>query len=491
MGKPTRYIEPMKNVILVVLFVTTMLLLYFFWGSPISGSFRIMDIIGEDQLVVPSSQAVIQPERIDVHFGEGNYTVLEEEHIDAWEQCLQLLRSLNPEEVQALEEITAEQFDRIMEYRSILYRFHYGMPLESFLKRFQLQEIPGADQVGDFSLIGFSSGSPESLFVYSKSENKYFRVVYQEPHVSMDELLTAVEEIPSVSYFRIGALVGRDDNRTLVPLSLDTSLDEVPYTPEFEDLNTGEVKAFAQTFFGESFDFVRKIEESKGTHIYMYGYGEKVLTISAEGRVEYKNKETPQGSQQNYFDALDSALQFVATHGGWQPDDSMEMSPVVQSARTVEKEKRKGYRFIFGMQLSEEPLYLEGSHSIMVEVIHGQVTQYLRDMIEVEEEEFREQTEGSERQAFSAINMIAQNYPYIASVLSEKGYDFSNLTGEVLFDVISDLIISVTTGYMKPEYEQEGDNALVPAWVVMADDVLIYFDLYDARPLGHTGLLES
>ncbi len=491
MGKPKRYVEPVKNIILVVLFLTTMLLLYFFWGSPMSDSFRITDIIGEEQLEIPSFQAVTQPERIDVHFGEGNYTVLEETDFDAWEQCLQMLRDLEAEKVQAMEEITAQQFDKIMDFRSILYRFHYDMPLESFLKRYELQEIPGVDQVGAFSLIGFSSGSPESLFVYSKSKGKYFRVVYEEPHVSMDELLTAVEDMPSVSYYRIGTLVGRDDNRTLVPLSLNTSLEEILYSPEFDDLDTAEVKDFARTFFGESFDFVRKIEESKGTHIYMYGYGEKVLTISVEGRVEYKNKETPLGSQQNYFDALDSALKFVATHGGWQTDDSMEMSPVVQFASAVENEKRKGYRFVFGMRLLEEPLYPEGSHSIMVEVIHGQVTQYLRDMIEVEEEEFLEQTEGAERQAFSAINMIAQNYPYIASVLSEKGRDFSNLTGEALFDVISDLVISVTTGYMKPEYRQEGENALIPAWVVMADDVLIYFDLYDARPLGHTGLMES
>jgi len=491
MGKPKQYIESAKNIILVVLFVTTMLLLYFFWGSPMADSFRISDIIGEEPSEIPSYREVTQPARIDVHFGEGNYTVLEEQDIDAWEKCLQLLRGLDPEGVRALEEITAEQFDRIMEFRSILYRFHYEMPLDTFLKKYELQEIPGANEVGDFSLIGFSSGSPESLFIYSRGKDKYYRIVYDQPHASMEELLSTVEDMVNVSYFRIGTLVGRDDNRTLVPLDLITSLEEVAYSQEFESLNTAEVKAFAQTFFGESFDFVRKIEESKGTHIYMYGYGEKVLTITAEGRVEYKNKETPQGSQQNYFDALDSALQFVAAHGGWQTGDGMEMSPVVQYSRAVESEKRKGYRFVFGMQLLEEPLYLERSHSIMVEVIHGQVTQYLRDMIEIEEEEFREQTDGVERQAFSAINMIAQNYPYIASVLSEKGYDFSSLTGEALFDAISDLIISVSTGYMKPDHGEEGDNVLIPAWIVKTDNVMIYFDLYDAEPLGHTGLLES
>lgn len=490
MGKPKQHIELLKNILLVVLFFTTMLLLYFFWSNPVTGSFRIADIIGEEPEEIPSFEQVIQPGKIIVHFEDGGYTFLEEEDFYAWEQCLQLLKGLDRQEVKALEEITSEQFNQIMEFRSILYQFHYDLPLETFMRRYGIPEIPGMDQIGDFSIIGFSSGSPESLFLYSSSKDKYYRIVYGLSHTSMDELLSSVDAKKNVNYHRIGILVGTE-NQTLVPLSLDMQLEEIPYSPEFEDLNTSEVKDFAKTFFGESFDFVRKIEESKGSHIYMYGYGDKVLTIGAGGRVEYKNKETPQGSQQNYFEALDTAIQFVASHGGWKTEEGMEMAPFVRYVQPVEDNKRKGYRIVFGMELSEEELYLEGSSSIAVEVIHGQVTQYLRDMVRVDEEDFVENTSGARQETFSTINMIAQNYSYIASILAEEGHDFSNLQGIELFNTVSDLIYSVDTGYMKPEYEGQGEDTLIPAWVVKAGTIMIYFDLYDAKPLGYTNLSGS
>ncbi|MGI6733481.1 MAG: two-component system activity regulator YycH [Anaerovoracaceae bacterium] len=486
MGKPKQHIEFIKNILLVVLFLTTMLLLYFFWSNPVTG-FRLADIIGEEPQEIPSYEQVIQPGKIVVHFESGGYTVLKEEDYNAWGQCLRLLQDLDRQEIRAVEEITGVQFAQIMDFRSILYQFYYDLPLESFVRLYGIPEIAGDDQIGDFSAIGFSSGSPESLFLYSNSKDKYYRIVYGQPHTSMDEMLSSVEAATNVNYHRIGTLVGTE-NQTLVPLSLDVQLEEIPFTPEFEDLNTPEVKDFAKTFFGESFDFVRKIEESKGTHIYMYGYGDKVLTISAGGRVEYKNKETPQGSQQNYFEALDTAIQFVASHGGWKTEEGMAMNPFVRYVQHVESNKRKGYRIVFGMELSEDELYLEGSSSIAVEVIHGQVTQYLRDMVWVDEEDYLENTNGTRQETFSTINMIAQNYPYIASILAEEGHDFGGLQGDELFNVVADLIYSVDTGYMKPEYEGREDDVLIPAWIVKAGTVMIYFDLYNAQPLGYTNL---
>lgn len=490
MGKPKQYIEPVKNLILVVLFFTTMLLLYFFWGNPVLNSFKISDLIGDEAVEVPSYQSVTQPGRIVVHLGGGSYTVLEEEDFNAWQKYIELLQGLNPAEVLSVEEITAEQFDKIMEFRSIVYRFYYDLPQEAFLKRYSIKDIHGIDQIGEFSNFGFSSGSPESLFIYDGSKNKYYRIVSAKAHEEMDKLLSLVESSSNANYRRIGDLTGTA-NRTVIPIFLSTNMSELKCFPEFEDLNTIAVKEFAQTFFGESLDFVRQIHGSKGTHIYMYGYGEKVLTISASGKVEYKNKETSQSSQQSYFEALDTALQFVAAHGGWQTEEGMEMSPYVRFANAVENNKQKGYRIIFGMRLRPESLYLESSHSVMVEVIHGQVTQYLRDMVYVEEPEYLKQEVTAKREAFSVINMIAHNYTYIASVLSESGYDFSGLEGEALFDAVSDLVVFVKAGYVKPEYAENKENVLFPAWIVNTGSTLIYFDLYSAEPLGHKDLWEE
>jgi hypothetical protein len=93
------------------------------------------------------------------------------------------------------------------------------------------------------------------------------------------------------------------------------------------------------------------------------------------------------------------------------------------------------------------------------------------------------------REAFSAVNMIAQNYQYIHLTLLNERYDLSSVESDALFEAVSNLIDSVEIGYMKPEYRVHANNELVPVWIVQVADIVFYFDLYDAKPLGYTNTL--
>ncbi len=487
MGKSgNRHIESLKNVTLVVLFFTTMLLLYFFWGSPMTSRF-MSTITGPEVMEIPTLQEITIPGKIIAHLGDGSYTVLENEEFNCWNECMDSFRMLSKDLVESVDEITEEQFDKIMDYESIFFRFFYSLPYDSLYKIYNVPEIHGFEQIGEFSLIALSSGSPESIFVYSSLKERYYRIVSKLENESMMEIIMEIQREKEPAYYPIGELIGTA-SKTIIPLANSSTRSELMYRQEFLDLDSQEVKEFAQTFFGESLDFVRQIRSSKGSRIYMYGYGDRILTIGAGGKVGYKNKESPLGYQQSYYEAMNTALNFVASHGGWQLDESIESKPFVLSVQAIESNKQKGFRFIFGIRLQEDRIYLEESHSIMVEVINGQVTQYLRDMIGIEEEEYSKKTQGESKETYSVINMIAQNYPYIAQVLTEKGYDFSGIEGEELFDTISNEISSVTTGYLK--LAEEDENVLVPVWVISTDRLLIYFDLFDANPLGYADLRE-
>lgn len=479
-------IELIKNSVLVVLFFTTMLLLYFFWGSPISNGFKISNLIGADQLEIPAFEEVTIPGRIIVHTGDGSYA--DESNSDFWEIYMEGLKNLSKEDVISVEEITEEQFEKIMDFKSIFFRFYYDLPYEVLTKRYKLAEFSGVEQLGDISLFAFSTGSPESSFVYNSNKNKYYRIVLSEPFEVFNKRLTKTEAGWDTRFRRIGELVGTE-NRTVIPLYKNSTASLISFNPEYSNLESEEVKEFAQSFFGESLDFVRQIQDSKGSKIYMYGYGEKVLTISPAGRVEYKDKETPQGSQQSYIEALDSAMKFVAVHGGWEFSDGIEMTPYVVYAKQIEHEKQKGYRIIFGMKFDNKSIYLENSYSIMVDVVHEQVVQYVRNIIEIDEAEVEKQDKGTLKEAYSAINMIAQNYKYIADILSENNIDLSLYKEEELFDAISDKIVYVKSGYLKPQKESGNGNMLIPAWIVNIGDILIFFNLYNASPLGYTNLI--
>jgi hypothetical protein len=488
MGKP-KQIEAIKNVILVVLFFSTMLLLYFFWENPMIESFNISRMIGEEEIVeAPTIQDVTRPEEIVVHFGGGIYTKLYEGEYDSWNQFILTCTQFGNDESLVVEEIVKEQYEKIMEFRSIQYEFQYGIPFNSLCSLYQITKVQSFDQIETASVLGFSAGSPDSLFVYDGRKDKYYRLVSAVQDSGLNNMISQIETGSYVTYYSIGTLVGTT-NQNVLPLSIETNVGEVPYSPEFDIRREEGIIEFAQTFFGESLDFIRRIEESKGSIIYMYGYGEKILTINADGSIEYKEKMNSSGSQQDYFTSLEAALQFIASHGNWEAFDGNVVKPFVKSAKPIEKDKKKGYQLIFGMELDGEDIYFQNGESIVVEIYGDQVTYYTRNIINIDLDTLEQQRFSTNREAFSAVNMIAQNYQYIHLTLLNERYDLSAIEADALFEAVSNLIDSVEVGYMKPEFKMHTNNELVPVWIVKVADIVFYFDLYDAKPLGYTNTI--
>lgn len=478
-----KHIEGIKTTLIIALFLSTMLLLYFNWENPNAEAFRLPQILADEETTqAPLPRDVVQPQKIVVNFGAGAYTQLEPEQFDSWNECIRAVGVHSRGGAVLVEEITRDQYDRIMEFRSIRFGFGYELPFGSFCRQYDIPLAQGFSQIETVREIGYSSGSPESLFIADELQNKYYRIVAETQTSHLSALITAIEKGSYITCYPIGTFVGTG-NKTVLPLPFESSLAPIEFEPEFFDTGTLRVREFAQTFFGESFDFVRRIEESKGTVIYMYGYGEKVLTINPAGSVEYKEKSSIPGGQQDYFDALSGALQFVSSHGAFQPPGS-ELTPYLKESKAIERDKRKGYLFVFGMKTPAGSLNYAGSEAITIEIMGGQVTHYKRDMISLKNQEGTPR-ETEPEEVYSAVNMLAGNYQFINTVLVAEGYPTSPAEGEVLFDFISDRIRQVKTGYVRPGGAGRDENELIPAWVVIVDDITFYFDLFNAEPLGY------
>lgn len=484
MGKPNR-IEIIKNMLIVVLFISTMLLLYFFWENPMVETFKFSEIImdAEESEQIPKINDVIRPEQVIINFGTGVYTAVDCNEKDAWNRCILSLKQFLQSESILVEEITKAQYHKIMEFRSIRCEFLYDMPLNSFCKQYNIGSFQSLNTIEMFSAIGYSSGSPESIFLYDRQNDKYYRLISKVEQPAFEKLISDIKEGNYITCYPIGTYVGTK-NQTVMPLSLMTYIEEIRYKPEFTQKQPHLIRETAQTFFGESFDFVRRIAESKGSIVYMYGYGQKVLTINADGSLEYKEIENSSGYQQDYFEALNSALQFVASHGDWKYAQGIETTPYVMISKEIKKEKKKGYRFIFGMETNGEKLYYKNGEPIIVEIIEGQVTYYKRNMIQINPEDLNPIENQNQKQAFSAVNMLAKNYEFIHTILLEEGYELSTEEKGV-FETVSDLIKHVETGYIKVTSETGNGGRLIPAWIVIIDDIMLYFDLYDAEPIGY------
>ncbi|MDD4583435.1 MAG: two-component system activity regulator YycH, partial [Eubacteriales bacterium] len=224
MGKP-KYFEGMKNLLIVALFFSTMLLLYFIWEDPMIESFRLTENKGEnEQAEIPLIRDVIQPERVIVHFGTGVYTTLNYDDMEAWNQCILTINQLAQEETLTVAEITRQQYDKIMEFRSVCFEFLYDIPFSPFCSQYNISQTQKFDQIDSFSLIGYSSGSPESLFIQDRKNGKYYRLVSEGNSSLLEALITRIEAGDFISYYPIGTIVGTD-NPTILPLSIQAGME--------------------------------------------------------------------------------------------------------------------------------------------------------------------------------------------------------------------------------------------------------------------------
>ena len=472
--------EKLKNVLLVVLFLSTVLLLYVFWGNFSLDKINLTDFSDGTEEDLPPVTKVTTPTEVDIYFGNDLYTVLDGTG-RIWEAGLEQLGSFCKSKDVKVEVISPEKYHEVMRHAHISYRFSYNVPAHDFFSYIGTSSNSAMDSIGSFRSIVWSEGSQESLFFNDKENGIHYRAYLGEDALLFTEIMDRLENSEYVSYYSLGTFA-ENDVRTLVPLALTSALAKTSWEGETLVGDKGKAKDYAQTFFGENFDFVRKITERTGNRIYMYGYGQKVLTMNAAGSSEYKEETLNSGETQDYFSALETGMQFVAAHGGWPDYEEDGIFLYVKTMEKLEQDKSKGYRIVFGIKTKQGEVFYEGSEAVILEIFNGQVTYYFRNLIQVREN----RTENREKEAYSAVNMLAENYEIVAKTMSENGMEISLEDKENLFNNVCSYINRVIPGYLleSDQSRSQQNKYLKPVWAVEADTLTFYFDLYTAKFLG-------
>ena len=104
------------------------------------------------------------------------------------------------------------------------------------------------------------------------------------------------------------------------------------------DMTTEDV---AENIFGDTLDFVRKITDVSGNETYMYGYGQKRLTLYVNGNIEFKEDINEENSP-NFYNDLETTLRFIKEKLGIGEDRIF-----LTSAEVNESEGRGVYHFSF------------------------------------------------------------------------------------------------------------------------------------------------
>lgn len=493
MSKP-RVIEKVKNLSLVVLFTSTVLLLYFFWGNISFDWLKSpsVQVVGE----VPDTVNLLMPERITVNFGADNYTVLPPGEI--WynqsdkNSFVKELNRFGPAENILVEEITYDKYQKVMKLESIWAEFNYDIPISDFCSKFNMTKPQSYDAIETITAIGYSTADlGNSLFIYDGKNQKYYRLVAEVSKDSDNKtgntefpaLIDSIEADGNDIYYPISSYLGVENN-TLVPLSVEANLKSFPFRQDTYSYQTEKISAIAEQFYGGNLDFVRTIVEESGTVIYMYGYGQNVLIVNTDGSIEYKEEQTSNNVGQSFSGAMETAVDFVANHGSWESLEGAILTPYIKDV-VPNPNKKEGYRFVFGMEVDGIRLYYEEGDPIIVDVIAGQVTYYKRHIIDFDQEDIEAIETDSAEDAFSAINLIAQNYKYIYDILFQSGEIKATDDQAKMFENIASLVNNMETGYVKLADEEVTE--IQPVWVVtLKNGSEVYFDLYTADPIGYS-----
>ena len=476
-------VEKIKTVILVVLFLLTILLLYFFWKDIKFGEVHLNDFrlsAREEFYETVEVTDVIVPTHIDICLENGTYTKIEEKTEEYWSGdeggMLGLFKSFVSSGDEFIEEITEAQYDGVMERVSAKAVFDYYLPFRDYCALLGVSNPAGSEMIGVISEMGFSRGSVESMFIYDAEKDKYFRIVSDVTSESFINSIEAGAALENTTYYPLESFTGVDLKREiLVPAFLEKNIAVVTATADFAGGHANIANTLARNFFSGSFDFVRRIQEENGRVIFVYGYGEKRLTIDPDGTVSYRS-DAASMTKVAYFDAMRLALATVAQQGGFAPESGEEFKPFLLDS--VMLPDGNGYRFEFGILAGGEKVYYHDGSAVVCEVVNGEITRFDRKYIVFDDS----MTEGEMREAHSAINVIAQNYEYIYGEILEDDIK----AAEDRFSYVVSLISDISYGYI---YDEEA-GLLRPCYVISLADgsVRTYFDLFTAEPLQNSNV---
>lgn len=482
-------IERFKTIFMVVLFITTILLFYFLWKDIATGGLKLpIDFLTQEQPIeVPTYSEVIKPESISVNFGGEIYTKLT--NTDTyWPSFINELSKFGESQNIAINEITREQYDKVNSYRSIEVNFNYWLPFLESCAKLGIKTQTAYSQIEAVTKLSYSTASPESILIFDGKNRKYYRLASAKDTTKMKELITNVENAATDKYYQLGTYLGIQ-NPTLMPISEISKSRPIDYKQELYATSKDDMQIFSESFFGKGFDFVRKVTESDGTNILMYGYGEKILILNKDGSAEYKEDyQADDYLELSFYDSLDLAMKFISEHGSWQSMSGTKLNPRLISVTQVKVQNKTGYKFVFNNSILGEPIYCEGKKNcLLVETLGSKITRYSRDMIDIDMEQVADNSNLAEMMTIAPIDIISKDFKYIDSILSKEGVTVLGDTDAKLFENTGVLITNIKTGYFKQDILQSPKSQrLLPAWIIEVSGIQIYFGLYDGKQLGYS-----
>jgi len=294
-------------IVLVVLFLTTILLLYFIWGA--ESDVSVSDIIPsqkESNAEIELSTDQVCPGRCVYTKGDGTFRIVASCEF-YYIRTLNFFKDICEQSTVMASEISKEQYSEALKsHESLVFSYGYSIPFQEFCSFYDIKRTSTFENISAIDEFSLSVAAEDSILVADNKNGRYYRLISDQHQESFEAPIAGQNDL---SCYDVSAILGFGSDK-LFPISTEFVLSTLKYSaaPEGED---GYGEEIAKYIFGDTFNFVRRIKDSFGNTTYMYGYGQKTLTVSADGRIEYK-EEAGSGSSQGFFGDLKTAINFAS-----------------------------------------------------------------------------------------------------------------------------------------------------------------------------------
>lgn|GEM_PF-5063960 len=493
MERSHRALETIKTILIAALTLSAAVLLSVYWAD-----FSLKALFSRPEANdtpvqtadAPKTREIIAPAEICVNLtGErgGAFATVFPEEYDAWQKTVTAFAAFSRSENASIEETTDASYQAVLRARSVRVTFAYSLPFDGFCKQFGIASAPFS-AIRAVSELVFSEAAPDSLFLTESLSGTRYRLTGDEAALEpLSVLISEIGENEDDMSFTIEATLG-EPNDALIPFGYGGTLRSVTAEKEIHlERRDTEADRFARLFFDNSLDFVRRVKDSAGTLTYMYNYTQKVLTVSMSGVAEYKEELAESSVAQGFYASLGTALSFVAEHGGWYPEVTVDgrteengLEPYLQNAAEIQTGHRTGYRYAFGFRAGDETLYAGEEAAIIVDVYDGQVTYYRRAVFAN-----LAFTDLTADELCTLANAIAANSDWAYEVLAAVGTVPNGITGNERFRAVAGAVTRIRSGYLFAFSAETDTIDAAPVWTIRAGNVLLFFDLVTGAPVSY------
>lgn len=463
--------ETLKTFLLLILVGTSIFLTKKLW---IEVPNRLLDTfsVKEDREVTYELSDMIAPSKYLLNFGNKNHMLFyDDSKYRLWTNMKEELRELLQSKDLNYLKLLNEEYGDYKEKRSIVFNFPEKVNTYILAKAL---DIEAPNDIVELM------PSIDSIYCYLGGQEAFFVFSYKDNHLKLsgknltsndlkDQVMTIEREQKYNYHYSMKDTIGTSKD-IYVPYEMNKNLPKVYVENEIRVLDDEKKREMAERFFNKDIDYIREIEESNGSIIYLSD--QRVLKININGTLEYFNTLDGPVNKRNLYESMLAASEFIGKNTG------LPKGLYLSKVEEIEREGSLGYKLNFKYRIRGIPVILgnkEVVDFVEIEVFNNHIRSYkhfIRKDMNNELGLFPE-----DKKMLTSFEVIDMNYDFIIKRFIEDNKLTEEEAGETGIKEILSSIEDINLAYFDPCLKDSKEQ-LIGVWLIKTSKGSYAFDIY-------------